>query len=284
MLYFSTALYGEAKPFLSLFKMKKSELITKFQFYQSDEACLIITNPGATQAAIAVTQMLTIIPPEADSLLINIGVCGTNVVDQIGTLFLCNKVTEASTNRTYYPDLLYKHPFLENQIITYPYVNRKIDELHGELADMEAAGIYQAASVFLGPHQIIIAKVPSDCMDDSKIDSRTVTKIIERQAPLLAAWILFLYRSTQKQSVAQASYQFSPNERKKIQKICQQYHFSKTMENQLKQYLIYYKVSTKCMENALSYLLDQIAKTMGKGQGTKEEGKKYLEKLKYAIL
>ena len=54
------------------------------------------------------------------------------------SLFLCHKITEISSNRDFYPDILYRHGLPERTT-----------------RDEEAAAVYQAGSCFFGPHQMI---------------------------------------------------------------------------------------------------------------------------------
>lgn len=101
-----------------------------------------------------------------------------------GVAYLCSKITEEATQKTFYPDILYRHPFPEAAVVTGMNVRRKASvseehvcqkadmpqntdtanpvklcdtELYNiELYDMEAAAGYQAAHHFFGPHQMFL--------------------------------------------------------------------------------------------------------------------------------
>ncbi len=95
-------------------------------------------------------------------LLWNVGIAAGNAEKfGIGTCCICHKITEQTTNRTFYPELLFQHPFAEAEIQT-----RLIPAQKGikeeVLVDMEAAGIYQAAQPFCQVHQLGFFKVVSD--------------------------------------------------------------------------------------------------------------------------
>ncbi len=94
-----------------------------------------------------------------------------------GEVYLCKKITEHVTGRTFYPDILYRHPFAEAEIVTgvmsYRTENRtelmkkyetaiKNSAQEGFLYDMEASAVYQAGAYFFGPHQMSFLKVVTD--------------------------------------------------------------------------------------------------------------------------
>lgn len=94
----------------------------------------------------------------------------------------CNKITEQTTGRTFYPDVIYRHPFAEAEIVTQavPYrgANETQDPENGagaRLYDMEAAAVYQAGAYYFGPHQMTFLKVVTDhgVAGDGKSDSRS---------------------------------------------------------------------------------------------------------------
>ena len=92
-------------------------------------------------------------------------------------MYLCKKIMEHVTGRTFYPDILYRHPFEEAEIVTgamlYHTENKtelipkyetaiKNSVADGFLYDMEASSIYQAGAYFFGPHQMSFLKVVTD--------------------------------------------------------------------------------------------------------------------------
>jgi hypothetical protein len=161
---------------------------------------VVITGVGAIAAATAVGSTAERYSIGKEDMLLNFGVCaGANV--PCGDLYLCSKLTELETGRTFYPDMLYRHPFGEAALVTGRTVwtgNRedkmRLAEVSGEaesapepaapravinseelkqpeartqelaavLYDMEAAAIYQAASYYLGPHRMQFLKLVSD--------------------------------------------------------------------------------------------------------------------------
>lgn len=119
MLIISAALYSEAKPFIEFYNLKKDLSYPSFQVFRKEDTVLYITGTGPMEAAIITAAFLTRESPAAADLFLNIGICGSRRRDlPLGTPVLCNKLIEAETGRTFYPDVLYSHPFREGSIIT----------------------------------------------------------------------------------------------------------------------------------------------------------------------
>ncbi|WDC84242.1 hypothetical protein PL321_18815 [Caloramator sp. mosi_1] len=103
-------------------------------------------------------------------------------------VFLCNKIKDNETNFTFYPDILLKHPFKEAGIETFSRVVIK-EEVSEQLVDMEASALYQAASVFLKPHQIFFIKIVSDYLNIENIDKDIILNIIGKSVDKVVEWI-----------------------------------------------------------------------------------------------
>lgn len=61
MLYMTTALYCEAKPFIQHFQLKKTDQFHKFQVFLGEEITLIITGVGEIAASVAISSVCSII-------------------------------------------------------------------------------------------------------------------------------------------------------------------------------------------------------------------------------
>lgn len=172
MIYLFTAMYCEAHPLIQQYQLKKETDQTHFQVFsnESNHMRLIITGTGMIAAAAAVSSVCTKYPPEDTDFLVNSGICaGTSKKKD---LFLCNKITEQTTGKTFYPDILYQHPFPEAQVITGAKPFQKEDLKKSKetcLYDMEASATYQSGSYFFGPHQMFFLKTISDYGDFKNI-------------------------------------------------------------------------------------------------------------------
>lgn len=118
MIYLFTALYCEAAIFIKRFHLKKNPEHTSFPEFYRDEAGirLTITGVGEIAAAAAVGSIGTKYKPKAEDILVNIGTCAHGA--EGNGIFLCNKIVEQATGKTFYPDILFRHDFTEKTIVT----------------------------------------------------------------------------------------------------------------------------------------------------------------------
>ena len=161
MIYIACALYDEAVPWIKALKLKKNTAASKFQIFESEAAYLAVTGTGMMNAAVALTYLCTLHMPGKHDIFVNTGVCGAaKECGAPGSLYLIHKITGASSGRSYYPDILYGHPFSEGAVTSFFAVQEQIPD--GQLADMEAEGLWCAASTFFAPDQMLFFKYISD--------------------------------------------------------------------------------------------------------------------------
>lgn len=178
------ALHAEARPVIERFRLKQ-DASSGLPVFRRDEVWLTVTGTGSMKSAIATTCLLTRVERDEDTVLFNLGIAGhTQKAGKgpvlVGDRFLANKITERSTGRSFYPDLLARTPLAESAVTT---VERPLDRadagtVEPGLADMEAAGFYQAAATFLPPHRIGCVKVVSDHLDTRRLDKNTVGELV----------------------------------------------------------------------------------------------------------
>lgn len=287
MILITTALYCEAQPFIRYFQLKKDMSFTRFQVFRNDDILLLITGTGSMQAAIAASSVCSLIPPSRQDLFLNIGVCGLSKNSSpAGSVFLGNKIVELSTGRSFYPDLIYSHPFLEGTILTSPSIvcktadgtgfglgSYKTEDYFGKayLIDMEAAGFYQASSCFYRPHQLFFIKIVSDFLDASNITPEAITELIMSKVPQITGWIKGLHKEMR-------IYRgfFTAKEEDYIIKLSEGLQLSASLELQLRQLLKYVKLQ----EGSFMVTLDLFFQNQTLPCKTKTEGKKYLEQIK----
>lgn len=311
MIYFSTALYCEAQPFIRYYNLKKEVTEHKFQIFKNENVILIITKTGNVNAAIGVTYLCSGRIPGPSDLFINIGVCAAYNNDiPIGTLFLCNKIIDQVTDRNYYPDVIFSHPFFESAITSSPCIinhvredihmeedidwldmneigkdaankekenlpNNKINIVNDTLIDMEAAGIYQAASIFFQSHQLIFLKIISDYGAKDKVTPEKITKLLQYNLEYIISW---LDKINMNFLVDQNL--FSTEEEESINKIARNLLCSVSMEYKLRQMLRYYKLSHGSFHEVVCRYLENPDMPCK----TKIEGKKYFEQLKSELI
>lgn len=188
------ALYPEIAFLIEEYALKKTATIGKIQIFSNQQLRVVITGVGGIAAATAVGVVCGKYPVERQDVLFNLGSCATVHPGAVGEWFRIHKITELATGRTFYPDILKKHPFEEAEILTGSKVCSKkdleelyrngkaqiqtgsgvcskkdLEELYQNrtspwiLYDMEAAAIYQAGSCFYAPNRLIFLKMVSDC-------------------------------------------------------------------------------------------------------------------------
>lgn len=243
MLYIFTALYCEARMLIEQYHLTKRLGSTRFQVYDNETygVLLTITGVGEIAAAAAVGSVCTARPPEASDFLINIGTCAC--AEQAEGMFVCSRITEQATGRTFYPDILYRHGLKEAGVVTgmQPW-NQGQDEgkavcaADGALYDMEAAAVYQSGAYFFGPHQMIFLKIVSDSGTASAVRREQVEHLMEQYAKPLSALIGRLQKISERAAQRNARPQL---EIALIEKLCMDLHCSKTMRDSLQGQLHY---------------------------------------------
>lgn len=266
MLYLFAALYPECKSLIRHYSLKKDTNHPRFQIFYNEAAGirLILTGVGNIKAAAAVSSICTEYPVGEEDYLINIGTC-VLLSDREAVLpegiFLCNKITEQTTGRTFYPDILYRHSFKEAEILTgaVPFTTEK-DEVAGiemsvgesrgseagyernpcRLYDMEAAAIYQAGAYFFGPHRMMFLKVVSDSGCTDAVTPEVVERKMEANLDALTAYLEFL-RGIEAPVALKAEKE--EKREAQVRQLCQDLHCSKTMEATVTQHTCYWSLA-----------------------------------------
>ncbi len=245
MIYIFTALYSEAHIFIRHFNLIKNQQSTWFQQFYNETAGvrLAVTGVGEIAAAAVVGSVCSVYKPTQNDLLLNIGICAHTTKND--GIFLCNKIMEKATERTFYPDMLYRHDFSEGTIITgmQPYASDKdvaqtTANISAEmLYDMEAAAVWQAGIHFFGPHQMIFLKIVSDRGCIEEVSKERTALLLEKYKDSIFDYIRQISSITQKIE-CRKSCLCQENERL-IESFCVDLHCSKTMKDFMKQYIQY---------------------------------------------
>lgn len=184
MIHIFTALYPEAKPLIQALCLKKRAAQTHYQQFLSEEGdlSLTITGVGPMQAAAVTASVLTDFDAGAQDQLLSLGTAAALTACP-ASMYHVNKITDAATKRDFYPDMLLNTGVTEASLITGAKLYTKQESGYAaDLYDMEAAAVYQAASMFLGPHQMNFLRiVTDDGLTQEEMESgmtlRTVTNI-----------------------------------------------------------------------------------------------------------
>ena len=172
MLYIVTALYIEAKPLISLFNLKKDNSYTKFQVFSNEDVKLIISGTGKVKSATALTYLISKEDIKKNDYIVNIGFVASNKNSQLGDIVYVSKIQNAYSDFDFYPEMIYKHNFLEGSLTTFDsIIEKKIENI--EYIDMEAYGFFQTASIFFKKDKIMILKIVSDILKD-RVENRVL--------------------------------------------------------------------------------------------------------------
>lgn len=249
MIYIFTALYCEAQIFISHFKLIKNQESTWFQQFYNETAGirLTITGVGEIAAAAVVGSVCSVYKPTQNDLLLNIGICAHTTKND--GIYLCNKIIENATGRTFYPDMLYRHNFSEGTIITgmRPYHSDKAEEqmpadTHaGTLYDMETAAVYQTGSHFFGPHQMVFLKIVSDRGTVEAVSKERTVLLLEKYKDRIFDYIrqnsaIISQIGSCKSCLSQEKEAFNDT---LIETFCMDLHCSKAMRDSMRQYIRY---------------------------------------------
>lgn len=278
MIYICSAMYIEAEPFIKRLDLKKDTKVTKFQIFRNEEFILLITGAGKIKSSIAATYMLTKYEPHESDIFLNIGFCGSkNASYKIGQSFLCNKIIDNDTQKTYFTDILFKHHFNETSIDTFsiPVNSENIKTaIEGELVDMESSALYESALTFMQPHQIFFIKIVSDYLKQefTEDDISTLKTIINEASEEIISWITDLNKKFNYSRDI-----LSPKDIEVIDLISNNLRLSCTMKNEFKQVIKY----NELINNDIS---DIVAAALPLKCKSKKEGKVYLEKIKQKFI
>lgn len=277
MIYIFTALYAEAQPLIQRFQLKKEKTRSPFDtFYNEDKKLrLILTGVGSIASASAVSYICSCYPLREEDFLINFGSCAGNALEEV---FLCHKLTERATGKTFYPDILYKHPFQEAELITESKVLEQGLDSSKLLHDMEAAAIYQAGNYFIAPHQMFFLKVVSDAGQGNQVEKQQLQQLIDKHMDAIEGFI----KELQEISIIENEKRqiFSQEEEKKIKQFCEDLHCTQTMEASVVQCARYGKLSGIPYED----IIEKMYREEELPCKDKREGKYYFEEFRKQIL
>ena len=271
MLYIVTALYIEAKPLISLFNLKKDNTYTKFQVFSNENIKLIISGTGKIKSATALTYLISNKDIKENDYIINIGfIANSNNSSQLGDIVYISKIQNAYSDTTFYPEMIYKHNFLEGSLTTFDkIIEKKIENI--EYIDMEAYGFFQTASIFFKKDKIIVLKIISDILkekleDRILIDFKNENLFNENYKKIYDFLLKFVNTPTDNKN------NFNNNEQDLIKKVLENLKLSDTMTYDFFNILKYLKIKYGNIDILKKYENIEV--------NSKVQGKKIFEEIK----
>lgn len=241
MVYVFCAFYGECSGLIKHYNLKKRQTDKYYRFdvfeNENQPVRIILTGQGSVMAVAAVSGAASFFGIKAEDAIINVGTCAGDY--EPGQVFICNKITEEATGRTFYPDMILRSSLPERELVTAPVVIRKSiheyankDSHNMALYDMEAAAIYQAANLYVGPHRMGFVKVVSDNGDIEGLTPDFIKGLMAEAVDEIASYVDMFVADTHDMCRAEESTQFT-------NQLCKDLHCSKVMENQVRQLIKY---------------------------------------------
>lgn len=283
MIYLFTALYQEARPMIQNWNLKQRE--GRIPVFQNETITLALTGTGPLSAASVTAAVLSASAVTEEDLLINAG-CAAAVSDlPIGSVYLIHKITDLASGHDCYPDPVYSACTNEASLITGSRIlsnheepgcisraqllnKTAVYEADPLLYDMEAAGIFQAGSLFFAPHQMRFLKLVSDA--GAPVTKADLASCSERLVSSVEAEIQAFQHLSKPQSIRK------PDSGKLAEDLCA----SLTMKRRLDQILHWCSLSGKDMQEVLAPFYESNALPAS----SKEEGKRILKEIEHALL
>ena len=196
--------------------------------------------------------------------------------EKTASMYHIHRITDVATMRDFYPDMLLNTGFPEASLITgakllvaqdtwaqveaqqdvksrQDTTDDSVSSILGDrlaaprLYDMEAAAVYQAASMFLGPHQMNFLRIVTDqgLSESEAIAPQAlaahVTACVEQQVDTIVAVVDKLRALTAAE--AAEHHVLTENERQQVDKLIADAHFSKVMADECVQLIRYAALS-----------------------------------------
>ena len=257
MIYVMMALYQEAHGLIRELELKKNTAYAPFEVFDNESAGirLVVTGVGEIAAAAATAAVCARDGADAADFLVNIGCCavggcepadrdmdsgyGAAHAAQIGDLYVCHKITEQATGKTFYPDILYRHPWKERELVTGMQPLQRA-AAHGALYDMEAAAVYQAGIRFFSPDRMIFLKVVSDfgIAWQERMTAEALTGLLEQHVKEVAAFLTNLREAADEEETLRNDGILQEDETV-LERLFAALHCSQTMRASARQYITY---------------------------------------------
>lgn len=287
-IYLFCALYAEAASLIHGLHLKQTDMYGSIQAFQNEHILLALTGTGPLSAASVTAAVLAKENDHENDLLISFGSCaGLGSISE--GLYVLGKITDVGSGRSRYPDIRYntgcpvkealsgpkiytqndRPDHLPERYSLYEWVGENRQELQEyDLYDMESAAVYQAGSLFLGPHQMLFFRFVSDTGTQLP-DAKKLQTDAGKYTDLLIQIIEKLYVQEEKKE-----------EDGVVRKLAEDLCCSVTMERQLQKLLHYADLAgIPWRERIEVYYREEILPVK-----TREEGKKICHEIERFIL
>lgn len=231
MIHLFCALKCEATPLLDEYRFQRHPDADLFNVYTSDghDLSLTVSGVGKLAMAAAVTYACSLLQASRRDGSLNFGIAGHGERD-IGSAALVNKITDHSSGKTWFPQIVFDTPLprlplltVDNPVPGYP------DEV---LYDMEAAGFYDGAGRIMTAEMAHCLKIVSDnrLLPAENIDKACVSRLVSGNLEMIHAVLTQLSRLAEQACPADGM-------REVYESFTSRWHFTRTESIRLKQLL-----------------------------------------------
>ncbi|RIL04788.1 MAG: hypothetical protein DCC75_12290 [Proteobacteria bacterium] len=154
--------------------MKRDFACKTHELFRSEGFDLIVSGAGKIESAVATSLILI---DSASSFAVNFGICAGPAKEQLGEIYLVNKIVDQSSGKSHFPDVLQDLALKESALTTVD-MPASDAELHKSLVDMEGAGFFLAARKFLSPDKIVCLKLVTDLCKPEDVSVKRVEQLI----------------------------------------------------------------------------------------------------------
>jgi len=230
------ALPCEARPLINFYKLQQQHAWPVF-CDPDKKIYLAVSGPGKVKAACATTLLANTPHSHPTACFLNLGIAGADQ-HAIGEIFCIHKITDNDTQQSWYPTLRHNTPLASEALITV--AKAKLNYRPNSLIDMEAAGFFQAAHLFVSQEHNQLLKIVSDntYSADIKIKPKAVEQLINAQMntiDMVVNDLLQLSREESKRQLHLIDFAW----------ITERWHFSQYQQYQLKELLRRWQVIYK---------------------------------------
>lgn len=196
MLFIFSALYPEVQELIQGKKLKRREHSGRLsQFINEEKSILLtLTGVGEVPAAASVAAVLSRENAGKRDMLLSLGSCAllrNSDTLREGSYVLLNSLKNQNSGRRFYPDIPYHSDFPEGSCLS----GSRIISTEGEreearregydFYDMEAAAIYEAGNLFLGPEQLCFLRLISDRGEGASVSPKRIRELSKPEAEKL---------------------------------------------------------------------------------------------------
>ena len=268
-------LYQEAASLIRALGLKKENIVHGWDSFTSEDHAVRLTlmGTGKDNAIAAVSSVFALEKVKEQDFAVLFG-SAAGVDPDSRSLYQAVKIEDLSTDRVYYPDLIYSTGVQEAVFLTGTKVMKEADRSRYErkdetvLYDMESAGMYFAAMKHMGPHQLLLFRFVSDYGE--KIDGRRLTEEASAYTDQMIKIIAMLKEISLEKRDPESDDAL-------LEKISRHIHASVTMQRQLQQLFRYgTSAGLDLMKITAPYLWEECP--------DREAGKKVLYAIEQDIL